>query len=353
MGYKQLEKNMTFAEISLTKAMQNNRSLKRLEKINEVIDWDRVNAMLLSHYEAGSSNEGADAYSPLILLKGVLLQQWYRIESDPELENQINDRISFKKFLGISFDTASPDHSTFCRFRGRVSKEAMRLINNEVLMQFAEKGLKINEGIAVDARLIESASRPISKEQIKKEKERRETPEGSLDKNGKLVKFRRDIESDWTVKNNKPHYGLKEHASVDTENGFVLATELSPASVNDSIYLPYCVIASCHTEEPIKEVYADKGYHGKPNRDFLQMNKMKDSIMRKDSKTAKLTDNEKQRNKEISKKRYIVEQYFGLSHLHNGAYRARFTRLIRNAIDAMCRQMAFNLSRGSRILGAV
>ena len=46
-------------------------------------------------------------------------------------------------------------------------------VNNAVLMEFTRRGLKINEGIAVDARLIKSASRPISKEQIEKEKESR------------------------------------------------------------------------------------------------------------------------------------------------------------------------------------
>jgi IS5 family transposase len=78
--------------------------------------------------------------------------------------------------------------------------------------------------------------------------------------------------------------------------------------------------------------------------------------MRKDTTTAKLTEYEKQRNKQISKKRYIVEQYFGLSHLHDMAKRARFTTIIKNihpvksfgyltgAIDTMFRQTAFNLN---------
>ena len=46
------------------------------------------------------------------------------------------------------------------------------------------------------------------------------------------------------------------------------------------------------------------------------MNGIADGIMRKDTRSTKLTDYEKERNKGISKKRYIVEQYFGLSHLH-------------------------------------
>jgi len=62
----------------------------------------------MEHYEVGTSAEGADAYPPVMLLKGMLLQKWFRIPSDPELENQINDRISFKKFLGLTLDKPSP-----------------------------------------------------------------------------------------------------------------------------------------------------------------------------------------------------------------------------------------------------
>lgn len=69
------------------------------------------------------------------------------------------------------------------------------------------------------------------------------------------------------------------------------------------------------------------GYHDEPNRSFLNLNEIEDGIMHKDTTTAKITDIEKEKNKKISRKRYIrfqpggppgqrVEQYFGLSHLH-------------------------------------
>jgi IS5 family transposase len=226
----------------------------------------------------------------------------------------------------------------------------MRLVNNELLSQFATKGLTINEGIAIDARLVQSASRPISEEKLKEERQKRETPEGQLDKTGNLLKFSRDLDSDWTVRNNVPHFGLKEHASVDTRYGFVLATEITPASFHDSPYLPLCVAASCHTKDPIKKVFADKGYFGKNNRDFLYMNGIEDGIMIKATPGMELTDYEKERNKAIAKIRYIGEHYFGLSHLHNHAFQARFTKLIKNAIDAMFRQLAFNLMRGTKVI---
>jgi len=350
MGFKKLENNLSFTDLSLFSSMEHNRAIERMDAINAITDWSKIERLIMKNYPVGKSAEGNAAYSPLILLKGLLLQQWFKIESDPELETQINDRISFKKFLGIPFDYRSPDHSTFSRFRSRVSKDTMRMINHELLSQFASRGLTINEGIAIDARLVQSVSHPITKENLKKEKQKRETPEGKVDKHGKPLKYSRDLESDWTVKNDVPHFGLKEHASVDTRYGFVLATEITPASHHDSPYLPLCVAGSCHTKEPVKKVFADKGYFGKNNREFLHMNGIEDGIMRKDTTTAKLTDYEKERNKAISKVRYIVEQYFGLSHLHNNAFKARFPRLIKNAIDAMFRQMAFNLMRGTKVV---
>ncbi len=350
MGYKKWGKEMSFADLAVSKSLENNRSLKMMMKINEVVKWRDVEAVLLEHYETGKSKDGADVYPALMLLKALLLQKWFRIPSDPELENQINDRISFKKFLDLPLDKPSPDHSTFSRFRSRLSQNGMIKLNNVILYEFSKMGLSINEGVAVDARLVKSASKPLSNDDLKKAKDRRSTPEGQLDKNGNQIKFCRDLESDWTVKNDTPHYGLKEHASVDVNNGFILATTLTPASVHDTNYLPYLIVASCHTKDPIKKVYADKGYHGEPNRSFLHMNDIEDGIMRKDSKTAKLTELEIKRNKKISKKRYIVEQYFGLSHLLDGASRARFTTILKNILDSAFRQMAFNMFRGSKLL---
>jgi len=350
MGFKKIKKEFSFADVVLESSKKNNRSIQKMRRLNKSINWNRVEDVLMSHYTVGTSNEGADAYPPLLLFKCLLLQKWFRINSDPELENMINDRWSFKEFLNFPLSKPAPDHSTFSRFRQRLSKEAMDQINSEILRQFESQGLTINEGIAVDARLVKSASRPISNDKIKETRDKHNTPEGKLDKNGKPKKFTRDLESNWTVKNDVPHYGLKEHAAVDVNHGFILATTLTPASVNDTNYLPYCTVYSRHTKQPIEKVFADKGYAGKPNRDFLALNNIEDGIMRKDTQTAKLTEYEIERNKKISKKRYIVEQYFGLSHLHDDAKRARFTDIIKNKFDCWCRQAAFNISRGLKIL---
>jgi hypothetical protein len=56
MGYKQIEQNMTFAEVSLISSMEHNRSLKRLGKINQLINWSKVDEILMSHYTVFSSS---------------------------------------------------------------------------------------------------------------------------------------------------------------------------------------------------------------------------------------------------------------------------------------------------------
>jgi len=113
MGYKRIGEEISFADLAISKSLEHNRSIKLMDSFRP---------------RRASSPEG--------------------IPSDPELENQINDRISFKKFLGLSMDKPSPDHSTFSRFRKRLSKEVMIQLNNVVLQEFAKRGLSINEGIA-------------------------------------------------------------------------------------------------------------------------------------------------------------------------------------------------------------
>ena len=349
MAFKSKQKNLTFSDFEKSLKNKKNRSKETIKNMEKAIAWDRIEAILMKDYPVGQKKEGNKAYNPLLLFKCLLLQKWFHISSDPELEDSINDRESFQTFLGLSSLDASPDHSTFSKFRKRLTKGKFDLIVGDILNQFADQGLTINEGIAIDARIVKSASRPVSNKKLEELKEKRVTPEGQLDKNGNTKKFSRDIESNWTIKNKKNYFGLKEHASVDAKHGFVLTTILSKASVNDTNYLTYCTLYSRHTKHKLVIVYADKGYHGEPNRSFLAMNHFKDGIMRKDEKNAKLTEYEKERNKKISKVRYIVEQYFGLSHLHDDGQRARFTTIDKNHIDIWIRQVAFNIQRGFNI----
>ena len=56
-----------------------------------------------------------------MLFKILLLEQWYGL-SDYQVEERINDSISFTKFIGLGFEHTAPDHSTISRFRSAITE---------------------------------------------------------------------------------------------------------------------------------------------------------------------------------------------------------------------------------------
>lgn len=66
-------------------------------------------------------------------------------------------------------------------------------------------------------------------------------------------------------------------------------------------------------EQGVK-VYADKGYDSQSNREFLEKNQLVDGIMRKAHRKKPLMREDIERNKELAKIRYRVEQSFAILH---------------------------------------
>jgi hypothetical protein len=52
----------------------------------------------------------------------------------------------------------------------------------------------------------------------------------------KSAKFLRDIDSDWTVKNDKPSFGVKDFPFVEVKSDLVLSTLFSRTSEHDTNY---------------------------------------------------------------------------------------------------------------------
>src|ERR1051326_7675379 len=79
-----------------------------LDRIAALVDWTEV-ATLLSRLRSGVM--GAPAYPALILFKAMLPQQWHGL-SDPQLEEALKDRLSFRRFLGASSAAGPNDYNT-------------------------------------------------------------------------------------------------------------------------------------------------------------------------------------------------------------------------------------------------
>jgi len=338
---------MSFLDMELSKTFGISRTQQVLKEIHDHIIWEPLERILLAGYPVGKSPVGNAAYPQVMLLKAVLLQKWFRIRSDPELENHINNWVSFKVFVGLPLGDPSPYHSVISRFRDRIGSKVMERIHVEILGQLQKKWFSIDAGLAVDARLVRSASKPVSRDKVEEKKQERK--QRKQDPTREPVKFGRDLESDWTKRKNRFFYGMKEHALIDVISGLVRSTLLSPASEHDTNYLQYVVVNGIHTKKLLPNVYADKGYYGQVNREFLHINDIADRIMRKGEQNATLTQLEIKRNKMISKVRYKIEQYFGVTALPQGAGRARFTTLAKEGWDRLCHAIAFNIKRSYRV----
>ncbi len=79
MAYKTIEQIFSFADIAINKNSDQNRSMQFLRKVNKTIDWKPVEKSLMEYYQIGKSKEGERAYSPLLLFKCLLLQNWSRL----------------------------------------------------------------------------------------------------------------------------------------------------------------------------------------------------------------------------------------------------------------------------------
>ena len=70
----------------------------QLDRIGQMIDWPQVAKQVNGLY---ASPEGRPAYPPLTMVKIIILQQWYDA-SDVAIEEAVADRLSFRRFAGLS-----------------------------------------------------------------------------------------------------------------------------------------------------------------------------------------------------------------------------------------------------------
>jgi len=80
-----------------------------LVRLGEVIEWEAFRASLERvHEKPRKSTAGRKTHDVIVMFKLLILQQLYNI-SDEELEYQVNDRLSFMRFLELGIGDTVPD----------------------------------------------------------------------------------------------------------------------------------------------------------------------------------------------------------------------------------------------------
>lgn len=301
-----------------------------LERIANLVSWDEVKA-LLSGLRDGPI--GAPGYPALAMFKALLLQQMYGL-SDPQLEELLADRLSFRRFLGLALSDRVPDHTTLWRFREELAKtglseRAFALVTSQI----ERAGLLLKRGTLIDATLVPAAVNPPPPPEYPL------PPDADGRPPSKLVDSPLDPDAAWTKKDGEHAFGYQAHIAMDQGSRIIRNAILTPANINES------VVADDLIGGDEGAVYADKAYSNKARRQRLKSKGIRDGIMRRDNRWHKLGRWAVRRNRIISHRRAPIEPLMALlKNVHRFA-RARYRGLARNAAALHLVATAMNLRR--------
>lgn len=279
-----------------------------LQKLNEYIDWKIFSSPIEQAFKDERkelSKGGRPPFSKLMLFKSLIIQSLYNL-SDDQLEYQIVDRASFKRFLELKKSDKVPDSRTFWLFREHLIQKDIIMdlfkIFNETL---DAAGIFANEGKMVDASFVEAPRQRNTREENKHIKETGEAPSQWKDKPNKLAQ--KDVDARWTKKNNTTFYGYKNHVKADRKTKLIEEYFVTDASVHDSQAIEQLLTE----KDQGQALYADSAYTGEEQEKIYKRKKVINKINEKGYRNTPLTEEQKVKNKEKSKVRARVEHVFG------------------------------------------
>ena len=129
----------SFRTYMLRQAYENvKKNGDRLAEAEKQVDWEAFRPIIKPMYTNDTPRGGRPNTDEVLMVKLLVLQAWYGL-SDPELERQVDDRLSFQRFLG--FPEKAPDYSTVWSFRERLAETGTdRLLWAELRAMMYEGG---------------------------------------------------------------------------------------------------------------------------------------------------------------------------------------------------------------------
>lgn len=311
----QLRKQMTFGDDKYAAKSPEHPTLEGVERF---IDWRPMDRILSRAY---GSSMGRPSYAPRLMLKSLLLAQWFNL-SDRDLEFQLKDRLSFQKFLGLGLSDELPDATTLCRFRQRLLDAGLyESLFEAINAQLDKMGLIIRRGTLIDATFVQARNVP---------------PTASQDP--------KDEDADWAVRGRHARYGYKCHVSADLDHGIVRGCTVTPGNANDGSQFDRLMFWDSQS------VFADKAYCSYKRKRLLRELGIFCGILDKGQSHLPLNKNQRSRNVKLSKIRSAIERCFAHLKVRYGFYRGRYGGLAKMTAHTWMLLMAYNLRKTVKIL---
>jgi transposase, IS5 family len=285
-----------------------------LDDLRDLIDWAPIERQLSV---VSCSAKGEPAWPPLALFKAMLLAMWYDL-SDVKLAEALDDRASFRRYCGFSTSEATPERTTFVRFRKALVTQALdKALFDEITAQLKAKAIRVKTGTLVDATVIASASEE-------------------------------DGEARWVKhKGRAAVHGFKAHVGADANTALVEEVAVTPANVNDGKAGPDAL------PDAPGEVFADSAYRGKTFREAVRVKggSLRVAVTgmwgRDEAETLARLE---AWNQPIHRIRGRIEKIFGTWKRSYGLRRMRWRGLAKAGLQIRFTAIVYNIKRCSRIL---
>jgi len=310
-----------------------------LEKLNEMINWEMFRPMLTDAVTVKEPKApgGRPRYDVVMMFKVLVLSKIYNL-GDDQLEYQINDRISFMRFLGLDLNDKVPDAKTIWFYRETLKNaKVMDNLFDRFDDLLEEEGLITRKGTILDATFVEAPRQRNHREENKAIKEG-QVPEEWQKPENKHKLQQKDTDARWAKKGNQTYFGYKDHVKADADSKLIVDYSVTSASVSDG-------------EEGIGllregdgTAYADSAYVGKKLAEKIPEGVV-NMIHEKGERNHPLTEEQKASNHKKSKIRCRIEHIFGFmtGAMHGitvrsiGIERAKFNIGMMNLVYNLCR----------------
>jgi IS5 family transposase len=341
------------------------RISQKLDDINRFVDWENLVEHVRVIDKSGTKKGGRPRYPLMKMLKLLFLyhrhfrwsQHLYNL-SDPELEDQLLDRLSFRSFVGITSDTEVPDFTTVWVFKEKLVEHGlMDSLFDSIVTQLESRHLVLRKGTIVDASIIESSNRPLSKKKRAELEEKRQEDETSV--------TQIDLDAHATAKGGKKYFGYKGHTRVPVSQGtfaghfiavytgskLIRRRAFTPANMHDSQVTLFC------GDE--RSLFGDKAYSNNQDKRDCRARGIFYGVLgpsaartprNKATRRRSLSNKQKGRNSCLSRVRSAVEHPFAYMADKLGYGEAVAKTQARNSLRFDLNCMLHNVMRGIYLL---
>ena len=272
-----------------------------LAEIGSYVDFAALAAEVDAVAPRPASPQGGRPPFPTeTMVRILVLKRLYNL-SDEQMEYQLLDRMSYKRFCGLAQATNIPDRTTVWAFEKRIGEAGAKALFDGVSAQLLKKGFIARGGQIIDATLMPAPKQHHSRG------EKALIDQGAMPASWRPAKRRqKDLDATWTKKHGKSHFGYKLSINVDKKYKFIRKIETDTASTHDSQHFDNVF----DTSNTRRAVYADRGYPSEQREAWLKAHGFRNQIQRKGQRNKPLSEGQQRRNHRIAKTRARVEHVF-------------------------------------------